>query len=43
MLGDGGVDGFIVETMTALDEVTIAIEAVKSVGRGAPGACVDVF
>jgi len=27
----GGVDGFIIETMTALDEVTIAIEAVKSV------------
>lgn len=27
----GGVDGFIVETMTALDEITIAIEAVKSV------------
>jgi len=33
---DGGVDGFIIETMTALDEVTIAIEAVKSVGRGVP-------
>ena len=28
---DGGVDGFIIETMTALDEITIAIEAVKSV------------
>jgi 5-methyltetrahydrofolate--homocysteine methyltransferase len=28
---DGGVDGFIIETMSALDEVTIAIEAVKSV------------
>ena len=27
----GGVDGFIIETMTALDEVAIAIEAVKSV------------
>jgi len=27
----GGVDGFIVETMTALDEMAIAIEAVKSV------------
>ncbi len=27
----GEVDGFIIETMTALDEVTIAIEAVKSV------------
>lgn len=32
----GGVDGFIIETMTALDEVTIAIEAVKSVGGGLP-------
>ena len=28
---DGGVDSFIIETMTALDEVTTAIEAVKSV------------
>lgn len=28
---EGGVDGFIIETMTALDEMTIAIEAVKSV------------
>ncbi len=28
---EGGVDGFIIETMTALDEITIAIEAVKSV------------
>lgn len=27
----GGVDGFIIETMTALDEATIAIEAVKSI------------
>ncbi|MFZ2147377.1 MAG: homocysteine S-methyltransferase family protein [Sedimentisphaerales bacterium] len=33
---DSGVDGFIIETMTALDEVTIAIEAVKSVGGGLP-------
>jgi methionine synthase I (cobalamin-dependent) len=32
----GGVDGFIIETMTALDEVTIAIEAVKSVSGGLP-------
>jgi len=31
-LAAGGVDGFIIETMTALDEVTIAVEAVKSVG-----------
>lgn len=27
----GGVDGFIIETMTALEEIAIAIEAVKSV------------
>jgi len=27
----GGVDGFIIETMTALEEIVIAIEAVKSV------------
>ena len=27
----GGVDGLIIETMTALDEITIAIEAVKSI------------
>ncbi len=33
---DGGVDGFIIETMTALDDVTIAIEAVKSVSGGVP-------
>ena len=36
VLLDGGVDGFIIETMTALDEVTIAIEAVKSVGAVVP-------
>lgn len=30
-LADGGVDGFIIETMTAIEEITIAIEAVKSV------------
>ncbi len=30
-LESGGVDGFIIETMTAIDEVRIAIEAVKSV------------
>ena len=29
----GGVDGFIIETMTALDEIAIAIEAVKSVSE----------
>ncbi len=33
---DGGVDGFIIETMTALEEVAVAIEAVKSVGVGVP-------
>jgi 5-methyltetrahydrofolate--homocysteine methyltransferase len=30
-LADGGVDGFVVETLTALDEAVIAVEAVKSV------------
>jgi len=30
-LAEGGVDGFIIETMTAIEEITIAIEAVKSV------------
>ena len=30
-LGDGGVDGFIIETMTAVEEVEVAIDAVKSV------------
>jgi len=28
---EGGVDGIIIETMTALDEITIAVEAAKSV------------
>jgi 5-methyltetrahydrofolate--homocysteine methyltransferase len=32
----GGVDGFIIETMTALDEAAIAIEAVKSVSGNLP-------
>lgn len=32
----GGVDGFIIETMTALDEIEIAIEAVKSVSGDLP-------
>ena len=32
----GGVDGFIIETMTALDEIAIAIEAAKSVIGGLP-------
>jgi 5-methyltetrahydrofolate--homocysteine methyltransferase len=31
VLSAGGVDGFIIETETALDELTITIEAVKSV------------
>lgn len=30
-LADGGVDGFIIETMSAIDEMTVAVEAVKSV------------
>ena len=29
----GGVDGFIIETMTAIEEIAIAIEAVKSVSE----------
>ena len=32
----GGVDGLIVETVTALDEVTIAIDAAKSVAGSLP-------
>jgi len=32
----GGVDGFMIETMTALDEATITIEAVKSVSGDLP-------
>lgn len=28
---DGGVDGFIIETMTALEEIKVAVEAVQSV------------
>ena len=30
------MDGLLIETMTALDEVTIAVEAAKSAGGGAP-------
>ena len=30
-LDQGDIDGFIIETMTALDEIVIAVEAVKSV------------
>ncbi len=33
---EGSVDGFIIESMTALDEIAIAIEAVKSVSSGLP-------
>jgi len=32
----GGADGLLIETMTALDEVTIAVEAAKSAGSGLP-------
>lgn len=32
----GGVDGFIIETMTALDELEAAIIAVKAAGSGVP-------
>ena len=33
---DGGVDGFIIETMTAIEEIVVAIEAVKSIGSDLP-------
>ena len=32
----GGVDGFIIETMMALDEIAIVIEAVESASNGLP-------
>lgn len=35
-LSEGGVDGFIIETMAAIEEITIAIEAVKSVSGDLP-------
>jgi 5-methyltetrahydrofolate--homocysteine methyltransferase len=35
-LRSADVDGFIIETMTALDEMTVAVEAVKSVSSGLP-------
>lgn len=35
-LREGGVDGFIIETMTALDELALAIEAARSAGGGLP-------
>ncbi|HOQ04999.1 MAG TPA: homocysteine S-methyltransferase family protein [Anaerohalosphaeraceae bacterium] len=33
---DGGVDGFLIETMTALEEIEVAIEAVRSVCADLP-------
>ena len=35
-LREGGVDGLIIETMTALDELVLAIEAARSAGGGLP-------
>ncbi len=35
-LVEGGVDGLIIETMTALDELEIAVEAAKSASEGVP-------
>lgn len=35
-LVQGGVDGFIIETMTSLEEMTAAVEAVKSVSPDLP-------
>ncbi|MCU0915973.1 MAG: homocysteine S-methyltransferase family protein [Planctomycetes bacterium] len=35
-LREGGVDGLIIETMTALDELSLAIEAARSAGGGLP-------
>ncbi len=35
-LRQGGVDGFIIETMTALDELEIAIAAARTAGGGLP-------
>jgi methionine synthase I (cobalamin-dependent) len=35
-LRQGGVDGLIIETMTALDELEIAIDAAKTAGGGLP-------
>jgi len=35
-LREGGVDGLIIETMTALDELEVAIEAAKAAGGGLP-------
>ena len=33
---EGGVDGLIIETMTALDELEVAIDAARSAGNGLP-------
>ncbi len=35
-LVEGGVDGLIIETMTALDELEVAIDAARSAGGGLP-------
>jgi len=35
-LREGGVDGFIIETMTALDELSLALEAARAAGGGLP-------
>jgi 5-methyltetrahydrofolate--homocysteine methyltransferase len=35
-LREGGVDGLIIETMTALDELSVAVEAARSAGGGLP-------
>jgi 5-methyltetrahydrofolate--homocysteine methyltransferase len=35
-LREGGVDGLIIETMTALDELEVAIDAARSAGGGLP-------
>lgn len=35
-LREGGADGLIIETMTAIDELVLAIEAAKSAGGGLP-------
>lgn len=31
VLGDGGADGFIIETMTAIEEIELAVDAVKGI------------
>lgn len=36
VLFEAGVDGFVIETMTAIDEIAAAIEGVKSVSGGLP-------